>query len=76
VVKTGHILKNGKCSNCGYKIVRAYKENTNMLYYAMNLVRGDKKMAGICGNCKAEIILPNIMFTKYVMRVAKPEEKQ
>jgi len=72
--KTGHILKNGKCSNCGYKIARAYKENPGMIYYAMFLVRGGKKIMGVCGNCKAEIVLPSIMFIKYVIR--KTEGKQ
>ena len=66
--KTAHILKNGKCSKCKYRIARTWKENPNMIYYAMNIVRGSKKVFGICGNCKSEIILPHTMFTKYVIR--------
>lgn len=75
MTKTGHIL-NGRCSNCRYKIVRAYKENPSMTYYAMNLIQDGKKIKGVCGNCKAEITLSPTMFTKYVVRVLKAGEKQ
>lgn len=69
-------IKNGKCSNCNHKIVRRYKHDNDMIYYAINIVKSDKHTFGICGNCKAIVSLPQKMFTvKYIVRKIIKEVK-
>lgn len=59
----------GKCSNCGYKIVRPYKKNPETEYYAMNIIHSDKTTCGICEKCRSELELPaKLLSFKYVFK--------
>ncbi|GEM_PF-2209300 len=69
---------NGKCSNCKNRIVRPFRENPGMVYYAVNLLRNGKKTVGVCEKCRAEIELPmNLLTIKFVINKihAHPEHK-
>ena len=63
-------LDNGKCSNCGYRIVRPFGQEPSItIYYKMYILRDRNKIWGMCAKCNNEFNLPtNFMTFKYVIK--------
>lgn len=60
---------NGKCGKCGYEIIRKFRQNPNILFYRLNILRDKEKVWGMCPKCYAEFELPMKFFTvKYIIK--------
>lgn len=67
--KASRTRRKGDCSNCGYRLLRRYKQDpTRVMIAAVPVVDIDGNTTYVCPKCKSETDIPSIRIKRKVRR--------